>query len=118
MELIELERELMQKAGWLTTKLSEQKSLVIASANAEEAYRVELAKKMIQLKLEGEKVTIISDLSRGDKVVAGLKRDRDIAKGVSDACKSSIHSLQSTMSGIQSLISAKKAVINIDMIKT
>jgi len=108
MELIELERELMQKAGWLTTKLSEQKQLVIDSANAEEAYRIELAKKMTQLKLEGEKVTIISDLSRGDKVVAGLKRERDIAQGVLDACKSSIVSLRATMSGIQSLISTRK----------
>jgi hypothetical protein len=116
MELAQLEKELMEKAGWLVTKLSEQKQLVKDYAHAEEAYRVALASKMIELKLEGEKVTILSDIARGDKTVAGLKRDRDIAKGVSDACKSSIHSLQSTMSGIQSLISAKKAEINIDMI--
>jgi hypothetical protein len=108
MELAQLEKELMEKAGWLVTKLTEQKKLVIDHAHAEEAYRIALASKITELKLEGEKVTIISDIARGDKTVAGLKRDRDIAKGVSDACKSSIHSLQATMSGIQSLISTKK----------
>jgi len=108
MDIRELEKELMQKAGWLTTKLGEQKGLVNAYAESEHNYRVALAKKMTELKLKGEKVTIISDLSRGDEVVAGLKKERDIADGVLDACKSSIRSMQATMSGIQSLISTKK----------
>jgi len=108
MELIELERELMQKAGWLTTKLSEQKSLVKDYANSEESYRVELAKKMYELKNDKMSITLIPDLAKGDSVVARLKKERDLAKGILDACKSSIHSLQATMSGIQSLISTRK----------
>lgn len=108
MEIRELEKELMEKSRWLVVKLSEQKNLVIAYAESEEAYRVALAKEMTKLKLEGEKVTIISDLSRGNETVAALKRERDIADGVLDACKSSIRSMQATMSGIQSLISTKK----------
>lgn len=108
MEIRELEKELMEKSRWLVAKLGEQKGLVESYAQAEHDYRVALAKKMTELKLSGEKVTIISDLSRGDEVVAGLKKDRDIAEGVLDACKSSIRSMQATMSGIQSLISTKK----------
>ena len=108
MDIPQLEKELMEKAGWLVSKLGEQKGLVQAYAQAEHNYRVALAKKMTELKLNGEKVTIISDLSRGDDVVAGLKKERDIADGILDACKSSIRSMQATMSGIQSLISTKK----------
>jgi len=108
MEIAELEKELMQKAGWLVIKLGEQESLVRAYAKAENDYRIALASKMTELKLKGEKVTIISDLSRGDKTVAGLKMDRDISQGVLDACKSSIRSMQAIMSGIQSLISTRK----------
>ena len=108
MEIAELEKELMEKARWLTIKLGEQKGLVQDYAQAEHDYRVALAKRMTELKLEGEKVTILSDLARGSEVVAGLKKDRDIAEGVLDACKSSIRSMQATMSGIQSLISTKK----------
>ena len=108
MDIRELEKELMEKARWLTIKLGEQKGLVQDYAQAEHDYRVALAKRMTELKLEGEKVTILSDLARGSEVVAGLKKDRDIAEGVLDACKSSIRSMQATMSGIQSLISTKK----------
>lgn len=108
MDIPQLEKELMEKAGWLVSKLGEQRGLVENYAESERNYRIALAKKMTELKLKGEKVTIISDLSRGDPVVAGLKRDRDIADGVLDACKSSIRSMQATMSGIQSLISTKK----------
>jgi len=108
MEIAQLEKELMEKARWLTVKLGEQKGLVQDYAQAEHDYRIALAQKMTALKIKGEKVTIISDLSRGDEAVAGLKRDRDIASGILDACKSSIRSMQATMSGIQSLISTKK----------
>ena len=108
MDIRELEKEILEKSGWLTKKLSEQRSLVVAYANSEEAYRVALAKEMYKMKESGEKVTILSDLARGNEVVAGLKRERDIAEGVLDACKSAIRSMQSTMSALQSLISTKK----------
>ena len=108
MDIAQLEKELMVKAGWLTIKLGEQKGLVVAYADAEIDYRVELAKKETELRLDKVQATLIPDLAKGDSVVANLKRDRDIAKGVKDACILSIRSMQATMSGIQSLISTKK----------
>jgi len=108
MELRELEKELMEKNRWLVVKLSEQKDLVTNSAQTEHDYRVALAKKMMELRVDGEKVTIMPDLSRGDKVVAKLKLDRDIAKGMADSCRQAIRALQASMSGIQSMISARK----------
>jgi len=108
MEIAQLEKELMEKARWLTIKLGEQKGLVETYAQAEHDYRVALAKKQTELRLDKVQATLIPDLAKGDSVVAGLKRDRDIAKGVKDACVLSIRSMQATMSGIQSLISTKK----------
>ena len=108
MEIRELEKELMEKNKWLFMKLTEQKTLIEKAAQSEYEYRVALASKMMQLKAEGTPVTIIGDLSRGDKAVAKLKLERDIAEGISDACKQSIYAIQAAMSGIQSLISTRK----------
>lgn len=54
-------------------------------AKAEEAYRVALAEKIVTLRHEGTAATVCGDLARGDKGVAVLKRNRDIAEGVKDA---------------------------------
>jgi hypothetical protein len=55
------------------------------AAIAEEAYRVELAKKITELRASGEAATLARDLARGDRVVAKLKREAMIADGVRDA---------------------------------
>jgi len=109
MEIIELEKELIEKNKWLFAKLTEQRSLIETASQSEYSYRVALASKMMELRAEGYPVTIMSDLSRGDKNIAKLKLDRDIAAGIADACKGAIRAIQTSMSGIQSLISAYKA---------
>jgi hypothetical protein len=55
-------------------------------AKAEEAYRVALAKEIVR-QHDDEKVawTVAPDLARGNVIVAGLRRERDIAEGVRDA---------------------------------
>jgi len=55
----------------------------------------------------------MGDLCRGDRVIAKLKLDRDIARGISDACRQSIISLQSSISGLQSLMGIEKAKIEL-----
>lgn len=54
-------------------------------AQAEETYRVELAKKIVTLRGEGWAATVCQDLARGDANVARLRRERDIAEGVKEA---------------------------------
>lgn len=54
-------------------------------ALAEEAYRVALAQRIVELHAEGTAWTVCGDLARGDKTVARLRRDRDIAEGVREA---------------------------------
>ena len=108
MEITELEKELLKNNKWLTIKLSEQKDLIRKSAQAEHDYRVALASRVTILKAEGIPVTIMSDLARGDKAIAKLKLERDIAKGIADACRQAIIATQAAMSGLQSLISTRK----------
>lgn len=56
-------------------------------AVAEESYRVELAKRIVELRADGQAATVCADLARGDAKVAGLRRRRDIADGVYEAVK-------------------------------
>jgi len=56
-------------------------------ALAEESYRLALAQKIVEIHAEGTAWSATADLARGDKTVARLKRDRDIAEGVVEAAK-------------------------------
>lgn len=57
----------------------------VAAATDEEAYRRELAGKILALHEEGVAWSVCADVARGDKRVAELRRRRDIAHGVRDA---------------------------------
>jgi hypothetical protein len=54
-------------------------------AQSEQAYRVELAKRIAELIANGASATRAGDLARGDKRVADLKFRRDVAEGVREA---------------------------------
>lgn len=54
-------------------------------ALAEEAYRVALAKRITELRAEGNAATLCADLARGDVAVARLRLKRDILAGVYEA---------------------------------
>lgn len=56
-------------------------------ALAEEAYRTALAVRITELHAEGVAWSATADLARGEKMVARLKRERDIAEGVVEAAK-------------------------------
>ena len=109
MELAGLEKELLEKNKWLFVKLKEQRELIVNAGSSERNYRIALSKKMLELRTEGMQVTILSDIARGDKIIAELKLNRDIDKGVALACKNGIDAIQSSMSSLQTLISRHKA---------
>jgi hypothetical protein len=54
-------------------------------AQSEEAYRVALATRIVELRAEGMAATLCADLARGERDVAALRRKRDIAEGVKEA---------------------------------
>lgn len=58
-----------------------------ALAEAERAYRVALARKIVEVHADGAAWTVAQDLARGDKAVADLRYYRDVAKGVLDAAE-------------------------------
>lgn len=57
-----------------------------AFAEAEERYRVALAREIVRCHAEdGIAWSTAPDIARGDALVAGLRRERDIAEGVREA---------------------------------
>lgn len=71
--------ELWQKFKMLDAAIKELRSGGSAYAQAEQDYRVELAKCILLEREKGTPVTIISDVCRGDRTIAGLKFNRDVA---------------------------------------
>ena len=62
-----------------------------AYAQAEHDYRVALSKKVLAERDKGTPVTIISDVCRGDREIAKLRFERDVAETVYDAAKEAIN---------------------------
>jgi hypothetical protein len=54
-------------------------------AKAEQEYRVALAKRILTAHDEGIAWSVCSDIARGDKEVARLRYERDVADGVAEA---------------------------------
>lgn len=54
-------------------------------AQAEKAYRLALAKKIVSVHADGAAWTVAQDLARGAENVADLRYDRDVARGVLEA---------------------------------
>jgi hypothetical protein len=62
-------------------------------AEAERAYRVELAKAMTALHAGGIAWTACRDIALGDERVAELRFERDVAKGVKEAAEQAAYRL-------------------------
>ena len=79
--------ETMKKAE---KTLIEYKRLNADYAKKEYLYRTELSKRLLQRKTEGYAVTNLSDIVRGEKDIAKLKFDRDIAEGLKNSAEKGI----------------------------
>ena len=62
-----------------------------AYAQAEHDYKVALSKKILLERDKGTPVTIISDVCRGDKEIAKLRFERDVAETSYEAAKEAIN---------------------------
>lgn len=76
----DLFNELRAKQRLLEISLAELGKRGRDSANAEQTYRIALAKKILVERDKGVPVTIISDICRGDEEIAKLKFERDVAE--------------------------------------
>lgn len=74
-------------------------------ANAEREYRIALAKKLLQLKDEKCPVTLSQDLARGDKDIADLRFNRDVADANYKATQEAINVFKLELRIIENQIS-------------
>jgi putative intracellular protease/amidase len=84
-------------------------------AEAEKAYREGLAKAITELKAAGATVTAARDLARGDKHVADLAYERDLAEGLRDAAAQSIWRHTADRRELEQFISWSKRAAFLDM---
>ena len=83
--------ELFRRSEMLEVALKESGKRGKAAAEAEREYRIALASKILELRDKGFPATLIPDVARGDKTVAGLKFDRDVSQVVYDNAKEAIN---------------------------
>ena len=83
--------EIDKKTALLDKALRESRDRGIASADAEKAYRVALAKAMLLEREKGTPVTILADICRGAEEIARLRQERDIADALYKAAKEAIN---------------------------
>ena len=72
--------EIMNEVAIMETALKELGKRGKTYAYAEQEYKIALAKEMLKLQEEGQKVTIMRDLCYGTPSIAKLRLDRDIAE--------------------------------------
>lgn len=87
----ELINELQERTQRLDTMLSLFKKRGQALAQAEHDYKIAIAEKILIERAKGTAVTIMSDLCRGDKNIARLRFNRDVAQTEFDSVKEAIN---------------------------
>lgn len=102
---------------WLEiTELRETLSLAInklkergqKKAKAEQDYRVELRKIILEERQNGTPVTIISDICRGHRDIAKLKFDRDIAEVLYDTVQQKIYATKLELGIVERQLEAER----------
>lgn len=83
--------EIGQKSRMLDTAIWELGKRGRVYAQAEHDYRVALSKKVLMEREKGTPVTVISDICRGDREIAKLRFERDVAETVYEAAKEAIN---------------------------
>jgi hypothetical protein len=101
----DLLKELNDKSGRLDKALGGLGKYGRAYAEYERDYRMALNKKIIEERTKGTPVTIISDICRGDSVVADLKYKRDCAETLYKSCLEGINVLKLQLKLLEEQIS-------------
>lgn len=75
----------------LETAVTEMKTRSKKLAEAEYYYKTALSKRLVELRAEGQAVTHLADIARGEPNIAELRLKRDIAKGLYDSSQEAIN---------------------------
>ena len=87
----DLWNEISTLRATLDLEITTLKSRGKKKAQCEAEYRKGLAIKILKERANGVPVTIISDICRGDKEIAALKLERDIAETLYEVCQQAIY---------------------------
>ena len=93
----------------LASKNQEYLRLIQQKAEAEKVYNIAVAEKTLRFKSDGHPISIISSLVKGDKYVADLKKNYDIADGICKACQESMKDVRASIDSARSYLSWLKA---------
>lgn len=94
----------------LNIAIKELNTRGINKAQAEARYRQALAEKILEERDKGTPVTIINDVCRGDKRIAKLKLDRDIAEILYDTCMQAIYATKLEINIVSDFIKWEREV--------
>jgi hypothetical protein len=111
-DLEKLEGNIHRDRNSLALRLKDLEKYIKEYAEAEEKYRVALANKLVEFEVSGMPATTASDKARGDKNVAKLKLDRDIANGMKKRSELAVRSAQGVLSVWQGLLAIERAKID------
>lgn len=92
----------------LNLAINELKKRGIAKGESEQNYRIALAKEILLQREKGVPVTIISDICRGNKEIAKLKLDRDIAETLYETALQKIYSTKIELGIVERQIEAER----------
>ena len=90
----DLVTEIGNKSRMLDVAIAELKKRGKKYAEAEKAYRIALARRILEEREKGTPVTIISDICRGSTQIAGLRFERDCAEVVYKSAMEAINSMK------------------------
>ena len=90
----DLVTEIGNKSRMLDVAIAELKKRGQKYAEAEKAYRISLARRILEERENGTPVTIISDICRGSAQIAGLRFERDCAEVVYKSAMEAINSMK------------------------
>lgn len=88
----DLVNEISAKVSLLDAAITQLSKRGKAYAEAEQNYKIELAKKILYERDKGTPVTIISDICRGDPHIAKMRFERDCAEVVYKSAQEAINS--------------------------
>jgi len=92
----------------LNLAIKELKNRGINKAKTEAEYRKALAEKMLVERDKGMPVTIINDICRGDRNIAKLKMERDIAETLYETCLQAIYATKLEMNMVMDFMEAER----------
>ncbi len=108
MELIDINKQLFESAGELRNGARLIFRYARAYAEAEREYRVQMAKKIMELRDRKIPATLIENIARGE--IADLRYKRDLAELTYQACRESLRAQQSQISALQTILNYQTEV--------